>query len=160
MIAMALSCDPKLLIADEPTTALDVTVQKDVLQLLKDLQGRMGTAVVLISHDLGVISETCDQVAVMYRGVIVERARTRDLFSGLSHPYTLGLLASVPVVDHDVEWLNAIPGRVPTIDETLTGCAFHPRCGFAREVCRTNSPAETRRGNRHGFRCHFPQEAR
>ena len=119
MIAMALSCDPKLLIADEPTTALDVTVQKDILQLLKDLQNRMGTAVVLISHDLGVISETCDQVAVMYRGVIVERARARDLFSGMSHPYTLGLLASIPVVDHDVEWLNAIPGRVPTIDETL-----------------------------------------
>ncbi len=159
MIAMALSCDPKLLIADEPTTALDVTVQKDILQLLKDLQRRTGTAVVLISHDLGVISETCDQVAVMYRGAIVERARTRDLFSGMSHPYTLGLLASIPVVDRDVEWLNAIPGRVPTIDETLAGCAFHPRCGFAREICQTSSPAETGRGNRHSFRCHFPQGA-
>ena len=102
MIAMALSCDPKLLIADEPTTALDVTVQKEVLDLMADLQSRMGTAIVLISHDLGVIAETCDKVAVMYRGKIAEAASTADLFAELLHPYTRGLLNSIPVVDRDV----------------------------------------------------------
>jgi ABC-type dipeptide/oligopeptide/nickel transport system ATPase component len=101
MIAMALSCDPKLLIADEPTTALDVTVQKEVLDLMADLQSRMGTAIVLISHDLGVIAETCDKVAVMYRGKIAEAASTADLFAELLHPYTRGLLNSIPVVDRD-----------------------------------------------------------
>lgn len=143
MIAMALSCDPKLLIADEPTTALDVTVQKEVLDLMADLQKRMGTAIVLISHDLGVIAETCDKVAVMYRGKVVEAAPTKDIFAELAHPYTRGLLNSIPVVDRDVEWLEAIPGRVPTLDETLSGCAFHPRCALATDLCISTPPETT-----------------
>ncbi|WP_162653426.1 ABC transporter ATP-binding protein [Lentilitoribacter sp. Alg239-R112] len=155
MIAMALSCDPKLLIADEPTTALDVTVQKEVLDLMADLQNRMGTAVVLISHDLGVIAQTCDKVAVMYRGKVVEAAPTTSLFQELAHPYTRGLLNSIPVVDHDVEWVEAIPGRVPTLDETLTGCAFHPRCAMADELCLSEQPQATQYKEDHNVRCHF-----
>ncbi len=155
MIAMALACDPKLLIADEPTTALDVTVQKEVLDLMADLQTRMGTAIVLISHDLGVIAETCDKVAVMYRGKIVEAASAAALFANISHPYTRGLLNSIPVVDHDVEWLEAIPGRVPTIDETLPGCAFHPRCSMAEIRCSAEDPAPHDVATGHTVRCHF-----
>lgn len=160
MIAMALACDPKLLIADEPTTALDVTVQKEVLGLMTDLQKRMGTAIVLISHDLGVIAETCDAVAVMYRGKIVETASTRKLFSNISHPYTRGLLNSIPVVDEDVEWLDAIPGRVPTIDERLSGCAFHPRCHKADAVCEKDNPPITEATPGHLVRCHFAKGER
>lgn len=155
MIAMALSCDPKLLIADEPTTALDVTVQKEVLDLMADLQDRMGTAIVLISHDLGVIAETCDKVAVMYRGKIAEAAKTADLFAELAHPYTRGLLNSIPVVDRDVEWLEAIPGRVPTLEETLTGCAFHPRCSMAKDLCASSVPQTTQFKPGHSVQCHF-----
>ena len=155
MIAMALSCDPKLLIADEPTTALDVTVQKEVLDLMADLQKRMGTAIVLISHDLGVIAETCDKVAVMYRGRVAEAASTADLFAELAHPYTRGLLNSIPFVDRDVEWLEAIPGRVPTLEENLTGCAFHPRCALATELCASNVPATTEFKPGHSVQCHF-----
>ncbi|MEW7009312.1 ABC transporter ATP-binding protein [Lentilitoribacter sp. EG35] len=155
MIAMALSCDPKLLIADEPTTALDVTVQKEVLDLMADLQNRMGTAVVLISHDLGVIAQTCDKVAVMYRGKVVEAAPTTSLFQELAHPYTRGLLNSIPVVDHDVEWLEAIPGRVPTLDETLAGCAFHPRCSMATELCISTPALTTHYKQGHSVQCHF-----
>lgn len=155
MIAMALACDPKLLIADEPTTALDVTVQKEVLELMSDLQRRMGTAIVLISHDLGVIAESCDKVAVMYRGKIVEAASTADLFSNISHPYSRGLLNSIPVVDQDVEWLEAIPGRVPTIDEALPGCAFHPRCALAEGKCASDDPFQRDIQVGHQVRCHF-----
>ena len=157
MIAMALACDPKLLVADEPTTALDVTVQKEVLELVRSLQARTGMSIVLISHDLGVISETCDKVAVMYRGRIVEQASTSALFSNMSHPYTLGLLGSIPATDRDVEWLDAIPGRVPTLDEAVPGCAFHPRCFAARGSCRTTDPDAAAVSPGHIVRCHFPQ---
>lgn len=158
MIAMALACDPKLLIADEPTTALDVTVQKEVLDLMLDLQTRMDTAIVLISHDLGVIAETCDAVAVMYRGKIVEAAATNELFSNMSHPYTRGLLASIPVVDRDVDWLEAIPGRVPIIDEMLPGCAFHPRCPLAETRCSTEDPTPQDVTPGHEVRCHLAEK--
>jgi len=160
MIAMALSCDPKLLIADEPTTALDVTVQKEVLDLMADLQTRMGTAIVLISHDLGVIAESCDKVAVMYRGKVAEAAGTADLFTELAHPYTRGLLNSIPVVDCDVEWLEAIPGRVPTLEETLTGCAFHPRCALATDLCASTVPQTTQFKPGHSVQCHFAGRSR
>lgn len=155
MIAMAIACDPLLLIADEPTTALDVTVQKGVLNLMLKLQQRMSSAIILISHDLGVIAETCDQVAVMYRGKIVESAPTNTLFSNVLHPYTHGLLNSIPVIDRDVDWLEAIPGRVPTIDEHLSGCAFHPRCPIAADLCRSHDPEEQTINSDHNFRCHF-----
>ena len=157
MIAMALACDPKLLIADEPTTALDVTVQKDVLELMHSLQTRTGMSIVLISHDLAVIAETCDKVVVMYRGRIVEHAATSALFSNMSHPYTLGSLGSIPAHDQDVEWLDAIPGRVPTLDELISGCAFHPRCFAAKDSCRTVDPVAAAVAPAHFVRCHFPQ---
>jgi oligopeptide/dipeptide ABC transporter ATP-binding protein len=159
MIAMALSCDPKLLIADEPTTALDVTVQKEVLDLMSDLQDRMGTAIVLISHDLGVIAETCDKVSVMYRGKVVEAASTTGLFGELAHPYTRGLLNSIPVIDRDVDWLEAIPGRVPTLEETLTGCAFHPRCALATDLCASTAPETIQFKLGHNVQCHFAGKA-
>ncbi len=155
MIAMALACDPKLLIADEPTTALDVTVQDEVLALIRDLQQRLGTALILISHDLGVIANTCDYVAVMYRGKIVEAAPTADLFSSVNHPYTHGLLNSIPVIDRDIEWLKAIPGRVPTINEKLAGCAFNPRCNIAENICTTCDPEQITLHDDHYVRCHF-----
>ncbi len=158
MIAMALACDPGLLISDEPTTALDVTVQKGILDLMRDLQGRTGAAIILISHDLGVIAETCDTVAVMYCGRIIEDTDTPRLFAHMSHPYTRGLLASIPAVDRDTEWLEAIPGRVPPVGAALPGCAFHPRCAFAKGPCRDSTPGPTAIAPGHVVRCHFPQE--
>jgi len=158
MIAMALACDPKLIIADEPTTALDVTVQKEVLDLMLDLQRTTGTSIILISHDLGIISQTCDKVAVMYRGRIVESAQTAELFANILHPYTRGLLNSLPSVDSDTEWLDAIPGRVPTLEEELNGCAFHPRCAFAKAQCSTELPDLTTFKGKHLSRCHFAGE--
>ncbi len=158
MIAMALSCEPQLLIADEPTTALDVTVQREVLELMLDLQRSTGTSIILISHDLGVIAETCDVVAVMYRGRIIESAPTSELFASIQHPYTLGLLNSIPSIDSEVEWLKAIPGRVPTLQEQLHGCAFHPRCAFAKEECSHSLPPTTSVGEHHQVMCHFANE--
>lgn len=158
MIAMALACDPKLIIADEPTTALDVTVQKEVLDLMLDLQRKTGTSIILISHDLGIISQTCDKVAVMYRGRIVESAETIELFANILHPYTRGLLNSLPSVDSDTEWLDAIPGRVPTLEEQLDGCAFHPRCAFAKAQCSNNLPDLLSLKGQHQSRCHFAGE--
>ncbi|PWV98839.1 peptide/nickel transport system ATP-binding protein [Hoeflea marina] len=158
MIAMALACDPKLLIADEPTTALDVTVQARILDLMKELQAETGMAIMLISHDLGVIAETCDTVAVMYWGKIIETAPAAELFADMAHPYTRGLLASIPVTDREVDRLEAIPSRVPLIGETVTGCAFHPRCGRARPVCADIDPAAIAVSPSHSARCHFPGE--
>jgi len=156
MIAMALACDPKLLIADEPTTALDVTVQKEVLDLMLDLQKRTGTAIILISHDLGVIAETCNSVAVMYWGRLVETADTETLFATLAHPYTRGLLHSIPDVDRDVDWLDAIPGRVPTVGERIPGCPFHPRCERAEARCRTDVPEPRSLVPGHLVECFYP----
>ena len=158
MIAIALACDPKLIIADEPTTALDVTVQKEVLDLMLDLQKSTGTSIILISHDLGVVAQTCDRVMVMYRGRIVESASTTELFSHIHHPYTQGLLNSIPSVDDDIEWLDAIPGRVPTLEEELSGCAFHPRCSFARQLCAESLPVLNSVASGHLARCHYAGE--
>jgi len=158
MIAMALSCDPKLLIADEPTTALDVTVQKEVLELMLDLQERSGTAIILISHDMGVIAETCDEVAVMYRGRIVESSTTAGLFANIQHPYTRGLLNSIPSIDSETQWLDAIPGRVPTLEENLPGCAFHPRCPYCQARCADTVPTVAHTDTKHLVRCHFAGE--
>jgi len=158
MIAIALACDPKLIIADEPTTALDVTVQKDVLDLMLDLQQRTGTSIILISHDMGVIAETCDRVAVMYRGRIIESAQTQELFANIQHPYTRGLLDSIPSIDSEAEWLDAISGKVPTIEESLSGCAFHPRCSYAQTNCGTTMPERKLLNTDHLVRCHFAGE--
>ncbi|MCS0673385.1 ABC transporter ATP-binding protein [Cytobacillus firmus] len=140
MIAMALACKPELLIADEPTTALDVTIQAQILDLLKNLQEQLGTAVIMITHDMGVVSETCDRVAVMYCGKIVEHTDVDSLFENPKHPYTQGLLRSIPAVDRDVEELEAIPGTVPSPDNLPPGCSFAPRCPFATDLCRTEEP--------------------
>ncbi|WP_375590306.1 ABC transporter ATP-binding protein [Hoeflea alexandrii] len=158
MIAMALACDPKLLIADEPTTALDVTVQARILDLMKELQAETGMAIMLISHDLGVIAETCDNVAVMYWGKVIETAAADELFANMVHPYTRGLLASIPATDREVERLEAIPSRVPTLGEKLSGCAFHPRCSRVRPICSDIDPAAIAVSPEHFARCHFPGE--
>jgi oligopeptide transport system ATP-binding protein len=136
MIAIALSCDPRLLIADEPTTALDVTIQRQILALLKELQARLGMAVILITHDLGVIAETADRVLVMYGGMVMEEAPVRDLFARPSHPYTRGLLASIPDLRDDTHRrLTPIPGSPPDMRRPPAGCPFAPRCPHAMAQC-------------------------
>jgi peptide/nickel transport system ATP-binding protein len=140
MIAMALSCEPALLIADEPTTALDVTIQAQILDLLSDLQQRLGMAVLIITHDLGVIAEMADTVLVMYAGQIVESAEVGDLFIDPQHPYTIGLLGSIPRLDVERERLATIEGTVPGANNQPRGCRFAPRCPFADNRCREASP--------------------
>ena len=140
MIAMALSCKPDLLIADEPTTALDVTIQAQILDLLKKLQQEMGTSIIMITHDLGVVAETCDQVAVMYAGKIVEYGSADDLLMGPKHPYTEGLLKSSPRIGEAQERLDAIEGFVPSPYAMPPGCAFAPRCPYKMEICDEAMP--------------------
>ena len=140
MIAMALACDPRLIIADEPTTALDVTIQAEILDLLRDLRQETGAAVILITHDLGVVAEIADQVLVMYAGQVVEKAGVDDLFRFPQHPYTLGLLGSIPRLDIRRERLAAIPGSVPNMSAPPAGCRFAARCPFADSQCRAQMP--------------------
>jgi oligopeptide transport system ATP-binding protein len=161
MIAMALSCNPQILIADEPTTALDVTIQAQILEIIKELTVRLGTAVILITHDLGVVSGMCDSIIVMYAGRIVERAPTEDLFARPSHPYTQGLIQSVPRLDRSTgERLFSIPGAPPSLIDIPECCPFHPRCPSATDVCRRRYPGETDLGNGHRVSCWlFSREA-
>jgi oligopeptide/dipeptide ABC transporter ATP-binding protein len=140
MIAMALACSPRLLIADEPTTALDVTIQAQILELLKKLRTELGMAVMLITHDLGVVAEMCDRVVVMYAGKIVESADVYSLFDNPLHPYAEGLLASIPKIDEDVEVLYAIEGAVPNPASRPAGCSFAPRCRYAFDRCHAEVP--------------------
>ena len=142
MIAMAIANDPALLIADEPTTALDVTIQAQVMEVLADVRRRTGAAMVLITHDLGLVAETARRVAVMYGGRIAETSSIDGLFNNTKHPYAAGLLASLPSVTSQHEVLYSIPGSVPDLRRRPSGCAFHPRCGLSagREVCRTIVP--------------------
>jgi oligopeptide/dipeptide ABC transporter ATP-binding protein len=153
MIAMALACKPALLIADEPTTALDVTIQAQILRLLKNLTRELVTSVLLISHDFGVIAEVCDQVAVMYAGSIVEHASTKVLFRNSCHPYTHGLFSSIPRVDIDGERLKTIEGTVPNPGQPPTGCRFHPRCPIIKEICRQQEPPMMEIESGHWMRC-------
>jgi peptide/nickel transport system ATP-binding protein len=144
MIAMALSCNPKILIADEPTTALDVTIQAQILQLIQELKEKLGTAVILITHDLGVVAETAQRVVVMYAGRKVEEAPVGELFAAPLHPYTRGLMAAVPrlgsALDSERRRLAEIPGIVPSLRDAASGCSFAPRCTFASERCRADFP--------------------
>jgi oligopeptide/dipeptide ABC transporter ATP-binding protein len=140
MIAMALACEPALLIADEPTTALDVTVQAGILALLQDLRDRTGMGILLITHNLGVVAEVADQVAVMYAGQIVESAPAATLFQSAQHPYTLALLAAMPLLDGGLERLEPIPGRMPAPGAAAPGCRFAPRCPFAADICAAPPP--------------------
>jgi peptide/nickel transport system ATP-binding protein len=153
MIAMALACDPQLLIADEPTTALDVTIQAQVLELMRTLKQKSGAAIILISHDLGVVAEVCDEVAVMYAGEIVERAPVGELFDNPQHPYTIGLLASIPRLDRRVDKLATIEGSLPDMANVPQGCRFAARCPFAIEVCIAAPPPVVTVGEGHWSRC-------
>lgn len=140
MIAMALACTPEVLIADEPTTALDVTIQAQILELIKDLQTKLGMGVIMITHDLGVVAETCDTVAVMYAGNIVEHAPTNKIFSDPKHPYTQGLIASLPKIHEDQDELQTIEGSVPSPYNMPTGCRFASRCPFKQPICHERQP--------------------
>jgi len=153
MIAMALSCTPSLLIADEPTTALDVTIQAQILDLLRRLQEQMGMAILLITHDLGVVAENADRVVVMYAGRVVEYTDATRLFAAPRHPYTIGLLNSMPSLDNRGEHLRVIPGSVPPPTAFPTGCAFHPRCPFAEPACKQAVPELDTVESGHTVRC-------
>ena len=154
MIAMALACNPKLLIADEPTTALDVTIQAQVLELLKRLRRAMGTAIMLISHDLGVIADIADRVLVMYCGRVVETAEIATIFDGPAHPYTEGLLRSIPSAESAADGSIRSPGAVPSPQDRGPGCDFYDRCPKRMDVCRAAKPPLFPVGERHGAACY------
>lgn len=159
MIAMALACDPDILIADEPTTALDVTIQAQILELMMELQERTGTAIIVITHDLGVVADMADDVMVMYAGKQVEYGRADEVFYRPRHPYTWGLLASLP--RHDIEEkssLNPIKGQPPSLINVPPGCAFHPRCRYAREICRQQVPVLESVSDGHMSACFFANQ--
>ncbi len=159
MIALALANDPDLLIADEPTTALDVTIQAQILELMKELQDRTGTAILLITHDLGVVAETCDEVVVMYAGTVVEQAPTGALFGDPQHPYTVGLMAAVPRIDVDADRLATIEGSVPPPWQVMPGCRFASRCPLADDRCRNQPPPLREIAPQHRVACwHAPIE--
>jgi oligopeptide/dipeptide ABC transporter ATP-binding protein len=153
MIAMALACSPSLLIADEPTTALDVTIQAQILDLLRELRAETDMAIMLITHDLGVVAEMADEVMVMYAGKVVEWAPVAHLFETPQHPYTIGLLGSIPRVDDELPRLATIEGRVPAPFAMPDGCCFHPRCPFAETRCRREEPKLERVGEDHAVSC-------
>jgi oligopeptide/dipeptide ABC transporter ATP-binding protein len=162
MIAMALVNDPDLLIADEPTTALDVTTQAQILNLMKRLQEDFGSAIIVITHDLGVIAETADDVVVMYAATIVEQADVDALFSRPQHPYTWGLLGSLPRLDADVERLTQIPGQPPSLLRPPSGCRFHPRCPYVMDVCKSRVPelVPTQRDPAHRQACWLDEDTK
>ena len=157
MIAMALSCNPSLLIADEPTTALDVTIQAQILKLINEMKKKFDAAVIMITHDLGVIAEVCDNVAVMYAGNLIEYADVDTIFYDARHPYTKGLNRSIPKLDVETERLDVIRGVVPNLLNRPAGCPFHPRCDFCLEKCKKEMPELVDVGN-HLVRCHLMKE--
>ena len=164
MIAMALACNPKLLIADEPTTALDVTIQAQILDLMRDLKTRIGSAILLITHDLGVVAEMAQRVVVMYAGRKVEEASVGDIFANPQHPYTRGLLGAVPKLGSSLSTqgrskLAEIPGLVPSLRKPIIGCAFAGRCQSATELCRTVAPAVEQKRPGHSVACHYAEYA-
>jgi peptide/nickel transport system ATP-binding protein len=164
MIAISLACNPRLLIADEPTTALDVTIQAQILQLMLDLKRRVGAAVILITHDLGVVAEVAERVMVMYAGRKVEEAPVAELFRAPLHPYTRGLLGAVPKLGSSLTGaarrLAEIPGQVPDLKQRLEGCAFAGRCSLATDLCRQVAPGLEEKSQHHRAACHFaPKKA-
>lgn len=154
VIAMALACNPALLLADEPTTALDVTIQAQVLGMMNELKSRLGTSMILITHDLGVVAETCDKVAIMYAGEIVEYGNLVHIFDEVCHPYTIGLFGSLPSLDKDVERLTPIDGLMPDPANLPAGCKFAPRCPDATEICHKTEPPMVEVTPGHQVRCH------
>ncbi len=155
MIAIALSCNPRLLIADEPTTALDPTIQAQILKLIHDMQAERDMSVLLITHDMGIVAENCDRVAVMYAGQIVEIADVRTIFGKPEHPYTIGLLKAIPKLDEKVERLYNIRGMVPRFNELPKGCTFAPRCDYCQAKCMEVAPELETVGDGHKVRCHY-----
>ncbi|MGL5049297.1 MAG: ABC transporter ATP-binding protein [Fusobacteriaceae bacterium] len=153
VIAISLACNPKFLIADEPTTALDVTIQAQVLDLMNELKNKFKTAMMLITHDLGVVAQVCDKVAIMYAGEIIEAGSLEDIFESPKHPYTHGLFGSIPNLDEECERLNPIQGLMPDPTNLPSGCKFHPRCPNAVKICETKIPAETMIEVGHKVRC-------
>jgi peptide/nickel transport system ATP-binding protein len=160
MIAMAMACNPKLLIADEPTTALDVTIQAQILDLMRDLKEKQGTAIMMITHDLGVVAEMCDRVIVMYAGKVVEEADVVTLFTKPQHPYTQGLMKSIPSLESAERRLYSIKGNVPIPGTIRDGCSFAPRCEFATELCRQKAPRLVEVEQGHLSRCWLHAEDR
>jgi peptide/nickel transport system ATP-binding protein len=159
VIGIALACSPSILIADEPTTALDVTIQAQVLEVLRRTTTERGAALLLITHDLGVVAETADRIAVMYAGTLAEKATTAELFANMKHPYTEALLSAIPkLADPSHTRLNAIGGRPPDLVNPPEGCAFATRCPYAQDRCLVEQPAlaESAPGSGHFFACHFP----
>ena len=159
VIAIALACNPELLIADEPTTALDVTIQAQVLDMMKRLKEDLNTAMILITHDLGVVAEICDRVAVMYAGEIVESGSLEDIFEAPAHPYTIGLFQSIPSLDEDVDMLTPIPGLMPDPTDLPTGCKFHPRCPRATPRCAQVNPPCVQTAPGHLVKCLLAEAA-
>ncbi|MDO4267988.1 MAG: ABC transporter ATP-binding protein [Eubacteriales bacterium] len=153
VIAMALVCNPDLLIADEPTTALDVTIQAQVLDLMQKLKEKYNTSMLMITHDLGIVAEVCDEVSIMYAGRIIEHGNLEDIFEKTSHPYTEGLFGSLPDIENRKEDLHPIPGLMPDPADLPSGCAFHPRCRYCTELCKTRRPVETRLSDTHTVAC-------
>ena len=153
VIAMSLLCNPKLLIADEPTTALDVTIQAQVLEIINKLREQYKMAMILITHDLGVVAETCDNVAIMYAGQIVEQGSIMDVYDNPRHPYTKGLFESIPKLDEDSDRLIPIEGSISNAADLPTGCYFHPRCRYCKDICKQQQPPQ--HGTDHKFMCHF-----
>lgn len=155
VIAMALACSPQLLIADEPTTALDVTIQAQVLAMIAELKEKLGTSMLLITHDLGVVAQTCDNVAIMYAGEIIEYGSVEDIFEGeIHHPYTEGLFGSIPDLNGDAKRLQPIAGLMPDPTDLPSGCKFHPRCPKCMDICRSQEPPVCQHGN-HKICCHL-----
>ncbi len=158
MIAIAMACNPKLLIADEPTTALDVTIQAQILDLMRKLKVELDMAILLITHDLGVVAEMCDRVVVMYAGKVVEQGSVREIFRHPSHPYTMGLLNSIPRLEGRQERLSSIPGNVPSLELMPAGCRFASRCAFATKRCVTEEPSLLSISEEHDARCWLVDE--
>ncbi len=156
MIAMAIACNPRLLIADEPTTALDVTIQAQILDLLRNLQKETGMSLILITHDMGVVAEMAENIMVMYAGQVVEKQPANQLFKNPQHPYTAALLQALPERSKEGEALLSIPGTVPGIYDRLKGCLFHPRCQFCQPTCRQDLPALEANASGRSVRCHYP----
>ena len=153
VIAIALACNPKVLIADEPTTALDVTIQAQVLELMKNLRDKYGTSMILITHDLGVVAEVCDEVSIMYAGKIIEHGNLVDIFDNHKHPYTEGLFNSLPNIEDKGEPLKPIPGLVPDPSNLPSGCTFHPRCPYAKDICKEQVPEKICMNDTHTVSC-------
>ena len=158
VIAIALACNPKLVIAAEPTTALDVTIQAQVMRLMKNLKDQFGTSMILITHDLGIVAQICDKVAIMYAGSVVEYATKEKLYQNPSHPYTKGLFNSIPKLDVNEEWLEEIDGLPPEPTEQIAGCIFNPRCPSCMEICRKKKPGITYLDDEHYVSCFLFQQ--